>query len=109
MSSYGEEPLCCRVGSLENTLEGVPRLELLAPGIQQAPTHPELLRQCHDVLALIQSVHGHLPKGLRKLAHAFLGHLPPPSCVKCANSPCLNLGGQSTAPQPREIWIWVCR
>src|SRR5512134_4005754 len=79
------------------------RLELLAPGIQQAPTHPKLLRQGHDVLALIQSVHGHLPKGLRKLAHAFLGHLPPPSCVKCANSPCLNLGGQSTVISRVEV------
>ena len=52
--------------------------------------------RCFDVVALRQTVHGHLPKGLRKLAHAFLGHLPPPSCAKCANSPCLNLGGQSS-------------
>ena len=57
----------------------------------------DLLRQGHDVLALIQSVHGHLPKGLRKLAHAFLGHRAPPPYVKCANSPCLNLGDQSMA------------
>ena len=30
------------------------------------------------MLALIQPIHGHLPKGLRKLAHTFLGHLPLP-------------------------------
>src|SRR5262249_31763029 len=71
------------------------RLELLAPGIQQAPTDPEFLREGHDVVALVQPVDGHLPKGLRKFAPAFLGHLPPPSCVKCAYSSCLNLGGQS--------------
>jgi len=47
--------------------------------------------------ALRQSVHGHLPKDLRKLTHTLLGHLAPPPCVKCANSPCLNLGGQSMA------------
>ena len=71
------------------------RLKLLAPCIQQPPTDAEFLRECYDVVALRQPVHGHLPKGLWKLSHAFLGHLPPLSCVKCANSPCLNLGGQS--------------
>lgn len=40
-----------------------------------------------------QPIDGHLPKGFRKLAHAFLAHLPPPSGAKCANSPYLNLGG----------------
>ena len=77
-------------------LTALHRLELLAPGIQQPSMDTQFLRQRHDVVALVQPVHGHLPKGLRKLAHAFLGHLPPPSCVKCAHSSCLNLGGQST-------------
>ena len=56
---------------------------------------PEFLREFHEVLAMVQPVHGHLSKDLWKLAHAFLGHLSPPPCAKCANSPCLNLGGQS--------------
>src|SRR4029077_7833687 len=76
----------------------VQRLQFLAPPIQQPSTDAECLCQLHDVLAVVQPFHGHLPKDPRKLTHAFLGHLPPPSCVKCANSPCLNLGGQSRRP-----------
>ena len=71
------------------------RLKLFAPRIQQPPTDTELLRECYDVVALRQPVHGHLPKGLWKLAHTFLRHLPPLPNAKCANLPCLNLGGQS--------------
>lgn len=77
-------------------------LELLSPRIQQPPTDAEVLRQCHNGLALIQPVHCHLPKAFRKLPHTFLGHWPPPSCAKCANSRCLNLGGQSTLVQEVE-------
>ena len=75
------------------------RLELLAPGIEQPPMDPQLFRQLPDIVALIQPVHGHLAKGLWKFSHALLRHLSPPSGAKCAISPCLNLGVQSTVPE----------
>jgi hypothetical protein len=53
------------------------RLKLLAPRLQQPATDAELLRECHDVVTLLQPVHGHLSKGLWKLSHTFLRHLPP--------------------------------
>src|SRR5713101_2242791 len=40
------------------------RLQLLAPPIQQPSTDAEFLREFHNVLAVVQPVHGHLPKGL---------------------------------------------
>jgi len=58
--------------------------------------HPQFLRQRHNVVALLQAGDGVLLERLWKFAHTFLGHLPPPLGVKCANSPCLNLGVQST-------------
>jgi len=59
--------------------------------------HPQFLRQRHNVVALLQAGDGVLLERLWKFAHTFLGHLPPPLGVKCANSPCLNLGVQSNA------------
>ena len=54
------------------------------PRIQQPPTDAEFLREFYDVVALRQPIDSHLPKGLWKLAHAFLRHLPPPPwCQVC--------------------------
>lgn len=41
----------------------------------------ELLGEFDDVIALRQSVRGHLSKGLGKFPHALLRHLPPPPLV----------------------------
>ncbi len=62
-------------GGLSPTLG---RLELIAPPIQQPPMDPELSGELHDILALLEPIHGHLPERLRKLAHALFCHLPPP-------------------------------
>jgi hypothetical protein len=78
---------------LRRSFAALQRLKLLASGIQQSPMDTQFLRQLPDIVALSQPDHGHLPKGRWKLSHAFLRHLPPPPCAKCANSPCLNLGG----------------
>lgn len=77
MAQLFPERRLSRIRGWARTARG--RLELLTPRIQQPPTDPEFLREFDDVLALIQSVHRHLPKGLRKLPHTFLGHLTPPS------------------------------
>ncbi len=68
------------------------RFQLIAPRIQQPPVDPELLRQFHDVVALLQTVRPVLPKRLRKLAHTASWSRLPPSWCKCANVGCLNLG-----------------
>jgi hypothetical protein len=62
------------------TLRG---LELIPPVIQQLSMHAQLLREGDDILTLLQPLYGVLPERLRKLAHASLGHLPPPLGVKC--------------------------
>ena len=51
----------------------------------------QFLRRLHVVVTLLQSRNRVLPKGLRKLAHSRLGHLPPSWC-KCAHVGCFNLG-----------------
>jgi hypothetical protein len=65
--------------------------------------HPQFLRQRHNVVALLQSGDGVLPERFWKFAHTFLGHLPPPSGAKCANSPCLNLGVQSNSARHSAV------
>jgi hypothetical protein len=46
-------------------------IELLLPDIQQPSLDPQRVRQLPDMVVLIQPLHDHLLKGLRKLAHAF--------------------------------------
>ena len=89
----------------------LPRLKLFPPRIQQPPTDAEFLREFYDVVALRQPVHGHLPKGLWKLAHAFLRHLPPPPwCQVCQFAVSQSRGSVHLELQVLQgAWIYVIR
>src|SRR5262249_1982058 len=75
-----------RVLSREFTGAGPSRggLKWTAPPIQQPPMDPELFGELHDILALLQPLHGHLPERLRIPPHSSFGHWPPPHlCPVC--------------------------
>ena len=64
-------------------------IQLIPPLVQKPPMYVKFLRQCHDVIAGLQSLHRHPAELLRIFRNSSLCHLQLPFPAKCA-IPCVS-------------------